>query len=90
MGITDPFEHTADLTGISADGKLFVSKVIHKANLDVTEEGTVASAATAVKIMLRSGIEFVPPILTFDHPFLVFVIDSETMSVLLMGKIVNP
>uniref|UniRef100_A0A0E9WQA4 Thyroxine-binding globulin n=1 Tax=Anguilla anguilla TaxID=7936 RepID=A0A0E9WQA4_ANGAN len=88
MGITDIFEDTADLSEISEDGKLVVSKVIHKATLDVDEAGATAAAATGIEIMLDSII--FTPVLKFNHPFMVFVLNRETRSILFMGKIVNP
>ena len=47
MGMTDLFEaDKADLTRISRNGELYVTDAVHKAVIDVNEEGTVASAAT--------------------------------------------
>ncbi|XP_036383079.1 alpha-1-antitrypsin-like isoform X2 [Megalops cyprinoides] len=90
MGITDIFKATADLKGI-ADEQLVVSKVAHMATLDVDEAGTEAAAATAVEIMLTSALMPHPtPVLKFDRPFMVFVVNRETRSILFMGKIVNP
>ncbi|XP_035235556.1 alpha-1-antitrypsin-like isoform X2 [Anguilla anguilla] len=89
MGITDIFEDTADLTGISEQGNLVVSKVLHKATLDVDEAGTTATAATGVEITER-GLLMDPPVMKFDHPFMVFLLSRETRSILFMGKIVNP
>ncbi|XP_061116616.1 alpha-1-antitrypsin-like protein CM55-SI [Conger conger] len=89
MGITDIFGDTADLTGISEEGKLAVSKAIHKATLDVDETGTTATATTGFGSyqILRS---YQSPILRFDRPFMIFVLNGETRSILFMGKIVNP
>ncbi|KAJ8348987.1 hypothetical protein SKAU_G00275760 [Synaphobranchus kaupii] len=90
MGITEIFKDTANLTGISEQGNLVVSKVIHKATLDVDEAGATATAATGVEVTLRSSFVFKAPVLKFDRPFMVFVINHETRSILFMGKIVNP
>lgn len=40
LGIKDVFSMKADLTGISADSKLKVTDAIHKAAIEVNEEGT--------------------------------------------------
>ncbi|KAJ8262916.1 hypothetical protein COCON_G00153730 [Conger conger] len=88
MGITDIFGDTADLTGISEGGKLAVSKVMQKATLDVDEAGATAAAGTGIE-MMPTSVQF-PKSLKFDHPFMVFVLNRETRSILFMGKIVNP
>ncbi|KAI1900033.1 hypothetical protein AGOR_G00045840 [Albula goreensis] len=90
MGITDMFQDTADLSGVSEKGNLFVSQGIHKTTLDVSEDGTFASAATGFRIVPLSGWLGPTPILKFNRPFMIFVIDCETISILFMGKIENP
>ena len=47
MGMTDLFDASkADLTRISRGGDLYVTDAVHKAVIDVNEEGTTASAVT--------------------------------------------
>src|SRR6266404_9313799 len=46
MGMTDLFSPRADLSGMDGARDLFVSAVVHKAYVDVNEEGTEAAAAT--------------------------------------------
>ena len=49
LGIKNLFhEGSCDLSGISEQNDLFVSKAIHKAFVEVNEEGTEAAAATAM------------------------------------------
>ncbi|XP_027010797.1 alpha-1-antitrypsin homolog isoform X1 [Tachysurus fulvidraco] len=86
MGIVDAFSDSADFTGMSEDTKLKVSKALHKAVLKVDEKGTEASAATTIEIMPMS----LPDTINLNRPFLVFILEHSTQSILFMGKITNP
>jgi serpin B len=94
MGISDAFSEAADLSGMSDEkGGLQISDVLHKAFVDVTEEGTEAAAATAV--VMTEGIAFEEPsgnVVHFvaDHPFLYVIRDRRTDSILFMGRIMDP
>ena len=78
----------ADFSGMDGTTSLFIDKVLHKAFVDVNEEGTEAAAATAV-IMARS---MPPPPVTFcaDHPFLFLIRDNKTGSILFLGRVLEP
>ncbi len=65
-----------------------ISEVIHKATLDVDEEGTTATAATAV-IMTKSA-RAVRVEVRVDHPFLCAIRDDATGTVLFLGAIRDP
>ncbi|NWX02310.1 SPB10 protein, partial [Caloenas nicobarica] len=85
MGIQNAFDPTqADFTGMSAKTGLFISKVIHQAFVDVSEEGTEAAAATGV-LVLRSKA----PTVTFkaDHPFLFFIKHNKSQTILFFGRL---
>ncbi|CAM5151875.1 unnamed protein product [Natator depressus] len=86
MGITDVFTKQADLSGITGEPELQVSRVVHKAVLNIDERGTEAAAATAIEIMPMSF----PHIIEFNFPFLVLIFDRATNSTLFIGKINNP
>ncbi|XP_062307194.1 hibernation-specific plasma protein HP-55-like [Osmerus eperlanus] len=88
MGMEDMFTDVADFSGISESQKMKVSEVVHQATLDVDELGATAAAATGVGIVPLSLNR--APLLKFDRPFMVLVVDSVTDSILFMGKIVDP
>jgi len=92
MGAPLPFdERSADFSRMR-DG-LFISKILHKAVVEVNEEGTEAAAATAVVMNLRSArpLPMEPPKeFICDRPFL-FVIHEQThKTTLFFGKYVKP
>jgi len=90
LGMTDAFEAgRADFTGILADGGLFISDVIHEVFVAVNEAGTEAAAATAV-ILGRGAPAREPVELSFDRPFLFWLYDRATGSVLFMGRVLDP
>ncbi|KFP17426.1 Alpha-1-antiproteinase 2, partial [Egretta garzetta] len=86
MGIVDVFTDQADLSGIAGAPELKVSKVVHKAALDVDERGTEAAAANAAEIWTSSLSQTIE----FNQPFLMLIFDRDTNSTLFIGKIVNP
>nr|XP_020670063.1 alpha-1-antitrypsin-like [Pogona vitticeps]XP_020670064.1 alpha-1-antitrypsin-like [Pogona vitticeps]XP_020670065.1 alpha-1-antitrypsin-like [Pogona vitticeps]XP_020670066.1 alpha-1-antitrypsin-like [Pogona vitticeps]XP_020670067.1 alpha-1-antitrypsin-like [Pogona vitticeps]XP_020670068.1 alpha-1-antitrypsin-like [Pogona vitticeps]XP_020670069.1 alpha-1-antitrypsin-like [Pogona vitticeps] len=90
MGITAVFNDTADLSRITGELNLKVSKVIHKALLDINESGTEAAAVTTIEFMLRSAPSYPLHTIRFDRPFLIMIVHQETSSILFIAKIVNP
>ncbi len=90
MGMPDAFGGNADFSGIDGTKDLFISAVIHKAFVDVNEEGTEAAAATAVVISLTSVPSTPPPTFRADHPFVFLIRDNHSGNILFVGRIVNP
>ena len=78
----------ADLSGIASQS-LFVSKVVHKAFVEVNEEGTEAAAATAVGVALMC-MPLPAPIFKADHPFLFLIRHNESGAILFLGRLVKP
>jgi serpin B len=97
MGMRLAFSRSqADFTGIatppSPADRLCISQVFHKAFVEVDERGTEAAAATAV-VTMRAGSAARPeePIaFTADHPFLFFIRDLRSGTVLFMGRLTDP
>ncbi|NXQ63271.1 A1AT protein, partial [Anthoscopus minutus] len=90
MGVTEVFSDQADLSGLTKNLLLKVSKAIHKATVDVRENGTEAAAVTMIQIMTMSMHFPSPPHVSFNRPFLMMIIDKTTDGLLFLGKIVNP
>jgi len=96
LGIEQAFSpEQADLTGIAnnPDGRLYVSDVIHKANVDIDETGTEAAAATAISVA-SAGIEMGPPPVPVpfvaDHPFIYLIRSNQSGDILFMGRVDDP
>ncbi|NXK79983.1 ILEU inhibitor, partial [Amazona guildingii] len=88
MGLVDAFDSgKADLSGMSGARDLFLSKIVHKAFVEVNEEGTEAAAATAGIAMLCMAIE---EDFNADHPFLFFIRHNPTQSILFFGRYTSP
>ena len=91
MGMTDAFSPGANFSGMDGERNLFISAVVHKAFVDVNEEGTEAAAATAV--VMRSMAVMMPrptPIFRADHPFIFLIRDNHSGSILFFGRLVEP
>ena len=89
MGMKDAFTGKADFSGMNGRKDLFISAVIHKAFVDVNEEGTEAAAATAV-VMVGGAAPAPPPVFRADHPFLFLIRHEKTGVVLFMGRVMSP
>lgn len=70
----------------SADYVLVCLQVSHQAVLSVDETGTEAAAATTIEIMRNS----LPVNMILNRPFMVFIIEHSTRSIIFAGKISNP
>ena len=70
-----------------------ISEVVHKAFVEVNEEGTEAAAATAVGMVLCRRRRYrrpKPKVFKADHPFLFFIRDRKTNAVLFSGRVLDP
>jgi hypothetical protein len=67
---------------------LFISVLVHKAWALVNEQGTEAAAATAGGV--TTSVAGGNPIFRADHPFIFFIRDTRSGSVLFMGRLLDP
>ncbi|XP_034491337.2 serpin B9-like isoform X1 [Marmota flaviventris] len=89
LGMVDAFQPgQADLSAMSTETDLCLSKVVHKSVVEVNEEGTEAAAATAVNIVLFGSS--CKPTFCANHPFLFFIRHNETNTVLFCGRFSSP
>mmetsp|Transcript_10000 Transcript_10000/g.24651 ORF Transcript_10000/g.24651 Transcript_10000/m.24651 type:complete len:443 (+) Transcript_10000:125-1453(+) len=88
MGVKSGFTQSQGFLRMTNDPSVFIDDVLHKAVIEVNEQGTEAAAATAVR-MTRSLPP--PPIkVSVDRPFVFAVHDSETNTLLFVSRVVDP
>jgi serpin B len=92
LGMPLAFSDDADFSGISDKEGLKISEVVHKAYVDVNEEGTEAAASTAVMITPATArMDPHPPVVfRADHPFIYMIRDPDTASILFLGRLTDP
>jgi serpin B len=89
MGMEDAFSTKADFSGMDGTRELYLGAVLHKAFVAVNEQGTEAAAATAVA-MVTKALAISPIIFRADHPFIFFIQENGTGSILFIGRVVDP
>ncbi|KAJ3639295.1 hypothetical protein Zmor_002660 [Zophobas morio] len=86
MGVTDVFdEANANLLGMF-EHFLYVTRLIQRAEIEVNEEGTVASAASGASVINKMP----PPKFVANRPFLYFLVNKPTKSIMFAGKMTVP
>jgi serpin B len=92
MGMPAAFSGSADFSGMTGKRDFSISEVIHKAFVDVNEEGTEAAAATAVtmRALAIRAPDQPPPVFRADHPFVFLIRDNRSESILFMGRVADP
>ncbi|XP_057646739.1 serpin B9-like [Chionomys nivalis] len=89
LGMVDVFQDSkADLSGMSPERDLCVSKCVHNSVVEVNEEGTEAAAASS--IIVQACCASVVPTFRADHPFLFFIRHNKTNSFLFCGRFSSP
>jgi len=91
MGMPTSFTNKADFSGIDPKRGLAISEVVHKAFVDVSEQGTEAAAATGITMRATAMRMSEPPVVfRADHPFLFLIRDTSTGVVLFIGRLMDP
>ncbi len=90
MGLTFPFyPNIADFSRINPNVPLYISDVMHRAVIKVDEEGSEAAAATVIEISIDSAGPS-HPVIRLDRPFLFFIRENSSDTILFMGKYAGP
>ncbi|ONI06124.1 hypothetical protein PRUPE_5G042100 [Prunus persica] len=76
LGLKLPF-HLTEMVEAPPGQDPFVSKMLHKAVIEVNEEGTEVAAVTVTNFVA-------------DHPFLFLIREEMTGAVLFIGQLLNP
>lgn len=86
FGIIDLFDPRSARLGLIANTPVYVSKMFHRAQIEVTEEGTIAAAVTVAQFKSRSGI------ITFkaDRPFVYLIVEKVTNTIVMCGLYKQP
>ena len=79
-----------DFTRINSKGGLYISRVLHKSYIATDETGTEAAAVTAVEIGLTSVGPDQVYHFTINRPFIYFIQEKSTGTILFIGTVMNP
>jgi serpin B len=92
MGMAGAFDDRADFTGIvpATVDRLRIEEVLHKAFVKVDEKGTEAAASTAVIVGRLTAAPADPRPVRIDRPFVFFLRDRPTNTILFVGRVVSP
>ncbi|CAK1547634.1 unnamed protein product [Leptosia nina] len=86
MGVVDIFEPNKASFELVSRENIYVSAIVHKADIEVTESGTVASAETSAYFADRIST----PRFNANRPFLYFVMEKTTETVIFSGIYSKP
>ena len=87
MGMPLAFDpENADFSRITNEERFYVQQAIHKAFIQVNEEGTKAAASTIFEMQVTS----LPRELHINHPFIFIIQDKPTGTILFSGRVLNP
>ncbi len=95
LGMVDAFEAGADFSGMDGTRELCIGNVLHKAFISVDERKTEAAAVTAVEMeLVAEPLEPTPTpewiIMRVDRPFIFFIRDRMSGTILFLGRVMNP
>ncbi|XP_069324001.1 serpin B3-like [Eulemur rufifrons] len=91
IGMVDVFsQQDADLSGMTGSRHLAVTKALHKSFVEVTEEGAEAASATGIVVNITSSGYSIHEEFRCNHPFLFFIKQNKTNSILFFARVSSP
>lgn len=90
LGIKAPFGDSADFSGISEEGGLYISQILQKARLIFDEDGTQAAASTVVSVATSAYNPDPPVEFNMNRPFVAVIADAATGAVCFAAVVNNP
>lgn len=92
LGITDMFnQRAANFSAMFPETNVFISSAIHKAYIEVDEQGTEAAAATALVVTTLHEARFEQPnYFIANHPFIFLIREAKSDTILFMGRYIRP
>ncbi|KAH0864640.1 hypothetical protein HID58_081851 [Brassica napus] len=94
MGLTSPFTRGGSLTEMvdfpTMAENLYISSILHKAFIEVDEEGTEAATVSFADLLTCSACQSRKPDFIADHPFLFTVREDKSGVVVFMGQVLDP
>ncbi|KAL1471818.1 hypothetical protein MTO96_039707 [Rhipicephalus appendiculatus] len=88
LGVKDLFtSDEADLSGFFESGRPAVSEIIHKAVVEVNEEGTEPASMASAVIESAGKVAAQAMRFTVDHPFMFFIKCNEPDVIIFMGSV---
>jgi serpin B len=91
LGMSDPFlQSKADFSGMDGARDIWLDDVRHKAFISVDEYGTEAAATTLILIAGAPPVNEEIKIMNINRPFVFFIRDFDTGTILFMGRVLDP
>lgn len=87
LGLNSLFDGSSDLSGLTGNKNLKLSKAIHKAFVEIKEEGAEAAAVTGFEIETISVIVAPLQSVKVDRPFLFLIQDNASGLILFFGEV---
>jgi serpin B len=88
LGMPLVFNSNANFSGIMTTESIHIGEVVHQSTIEVSEEGTEATAATSV--LTTRGVSLNSKNFNINHAFIYIIKENASGCILFIGKIVDP